>query len=159
MRFRVNFVVNRTTLRMQHRAAGQFSKEKLKDVLFPTEKPSSHHSPVHRSEPGKTFKTCNTNKVLLQYCLTSSVPYIPPVPSCFYDSLNCDSALILFLYTCLSVIRLSKLKVNTEQRIAIQHIVDASAKPAPYVVFGPPGTGTIHKCVCECHLMLKYSFY
>ncbi|TKS77630.1 putative helicase mov-10-B.2 [Collichthys lucidus] len=85
MRFRVNFVVNRTTLRMQHRAASQSSKEeKMRDVLFPTEKPSSHHSPVHR---------------------------------------------------------LPKLKVNTEQHIAIQHIVDASAKPAPYVVFGPPGTG------------------
>ncbi|XP_026223832.1 putative helicase mov-10-B.2 [Anabas testudineus] len=30
---------------------------------------------------------------------------------------------------------------NPEQRTAIQHIVSCSAKPAPYLVFGPPGTG------------------
>ncbi|XP_041800816.1 putative helicase mov-10-B.1 [Chelmon rostratus] len=37
--------------------------------------------------------------------------------------------------------RLLELKGNPEQRVAVQHIVAASAKPAPYVVFGPPGTG------------------
>lgn len=42
--------------------------------------------------------------------------------------------------------------------MAVQHIVAASAKPAPYVVFGPPGTGTVQACVCECPLMLKYYY-
>ncbi|CAL9703066.1 unnamed protein product [Knipowitschia caucasica] len=34
-----------------------------------------------------------------------------------------------------------KLEKNPEQYRAVQHIVAGSSKPAPYVVFGPPGTG------------------
>uniref|UniRef100_A0AAQ4NWJ7 RNA helicase n=1 Tax=Gasterosteus aculeatus aculeatus TaxID=481459 RepID=A0AAQ4NWJ7_GASAC len=34
-----------------------------------------------------------------------------------------------------------ELENNPEQRKAVEHIVAASAKPAPYLVFGPPGTG------------------
>ncbi|XP_008334715.1 putative helicase mov-10-B.1 [Cynoglossus semilaevis] len=34
-----------------------------------------------------------------------------------------------------------KLQDNTEQYQAVQHIVAGSSKPAPYLVFGPPGTG------------------
>lgn len=30
---------------------------------------------------------------------------------------------------------------NPEQLKAVQHIVAGSSQPAPYVVFGPPGTG------------------
>ncbi|XP_040908395.1 putative helicase mov-10-B.1 [Toxotes jaculatrix] len=37
--------------------------------------------------------------------------------------------------------RLLELQSNPEQCLAIQHIVAATAKPAPYLVFGPPGTG------------------
>nr|XP_019952231.1 PREDICTED: putative helicase mov-10-B.2 isoform X1 [Paralichthys olivaceus] len=33
------------------------------------------------------------------------------------------------------------LEENPEQRAAVQHIVAGSSKPAPYLVFGPPGTG------------------
>ncbi|CAB1461141.1 unnamed protein product [Pleuronectes platessa] len=33
------------------------------------------------------------------------------------------------------------LENNPEQRAAVQHIVAGSSKPAPYLVFGPPGTG------------------
>ncbi|XP_021175631.2 putative helicase mov-10-B.1 [Fundulus heteroclitus] len=33
------------------------------------------------------------------------------------------------------------LENNPEQRKAIQHILARSAKPAPYLIFGPPGTG------------------
>uniref|UniRef100_A0A4W6DCH9 Uncharacterized protein n=1 Tax=Lates calcarifer TaxID=8187 RepID=A0A4W6DCH9_LATCA len=36
----------------------------------------------------------------------------------------------------------SKLDGNKEQSQAVQHIVAGSSKPAPYLVFGPPGTGT-----------------
>uniref|UniRef100_A0A3Q3WG79 RNA helicase n=1 Tax=Mola mola TaxID=94237 RepID=A0A3Q3WG79_MOLML len=35
----------------------------------------------------------------------------------------------------------SQLKNNPEQYRAVQHIVAGSSRPAPYVVFGPPGTG------------------
>ncbi|XP_013864094.1 putative helicase mov-10-B.1 [Austrofundulus limnaeus] len=34
-----------------------------------------------------------------------------------------------------------QLEENTEQRNAVCHIVAGSSKPAPYIVFGPPGTG------------------
>ncbi|XP_072305989.1 putative helicase mov-10-B.1 [Eucyclogobius newberryi] len=34
-----------------------------------------------------------------------------------------------------------KLEENPEQYQAVQHIVAGSSKPAPYLVFGPPGTG------------------
>lgn len=36
----------------------------------------------------------------------------------------------------------AQLKENPEQYRAVQHIVAGSSKPAPYLVFGPPGTGT-----------------
>ncbi|XP_068603628.1 putative helicase mov-10-B.2 [Brachionichthys hirsutus] len=35
----------------------------------------------------------------------------------------------------------SKLERNEEQYQAVQHIIAGSSKPAPYLVFGPPGTG------------------
>lgn len=35
----------------------------------------------------------------------------------------------------------SKLEKNPPQYQAVQHIVAGSSKPAPYLVFGPPGTG------------------
>ncbi|XP_041837310.1 putative helicase mov-10-B.1 isoform X2 [Melanotaenia boesemani] len=35
----------------------------------------------------------------------------------------------------------SKLEENLEQRDAVRYIVGGSSKPAPYIVFGPPGTG------------------
>ncbi len=34
-----------------------------------------------------------------------------------------------------------KLASNDEQIRAIQHIVKGSSRPAPYLIFGPPGTG------------------
>eukprot|EP00064_Thunnus_orientalis_P005544 superscaffoldBa00000547_g5558 len=92
MRFKVNFIVNRLPLRIQHRAAALVHRHKLKEVLFPTGNFSSHHSCVHR-----------------------------PLES----------------------------ENNPEQCIAIQHIVAASAKPAPYLVFGPPGTGLVKPNKCQ----------
>lgn len=35
-----------------------------------------------------------------------------------------------------------QLEKNPEQYQAVQHIVAGSSKPAPYLIFGPPGTGT-----------------
>ena len=34
-----------------------------------------------------------------------------------------------------------KLQSNVEQIMAIQHIVKGTSRPAPYLIFGPPGTG------------------
>ncbi|CAL1606225.1 unnamed protein product [Knipowitschia caucasica] len=55
------------------------------------------------------------------------------------------------------------LEQNPEQYRAVQHIVAGSSKPAPYLVFGPPGTGKtvtmveaikqIEKCTPHCHIL------
>ncbi|XP_044065664.1 putative helicase mov-10-B.2 [Siniperca chuatsi] len=57
----------------------------------------------------------------------------------------------------------SKLEKNPEQYQAVQHIVAGSSKPAPYLVFGPPGTGKtvtlveaikqIEKTQAFCHIL------
>ncbi|KAM9350970.1 putative helicase mov-10-B.1 [Symphorus nematophorus] len=57
----------------------------------------------------------------------------------------------------------SKLERNPEQYQAVQHIVAGSSKPAPYLVFGPPGTGKtvtlveaikqIEKTQPSCHIL------
>uniref|UniRef100_A0A8C2ZJ28 RNA helicase n=1 Tax=Cyclopterus lumpus TaxID=8103 RepID=A0A8C2ZJ28_CYCLU len=57
----------------------------------------------------------------------------------------------------------SKLEKNPEQYQAVQHIVAGSSKPAPYLVFGPPGTGKtvtlveaikqIEKTQASCHIL------
>ncbi|CAJ1085150.1 putative helicase mov-10-B.1 isoform X1 [Xyrichtys novacula] len=57
----------------------------------------------------------------------------------------------------------SKLERNPEQYKAVQHIVAGSSKPAPYLVFGPPGTGKtvtvveaikqIEKRDASCHIL------
>ncbi|XP_018541427.1 putative helicase mov-10-B.2 isoform X29 [Lates calcarifer] len=57
----------------------------------------------------------------------------------------------------------SKLEGNKEQSQAVQHIVAGSSKPAPYLVFGPPGTGKtvtlveaikqIEKTQASCHIL------
>ncbi|XP_041656201.1 putative helicase mov-10-B.2 [Cheilinus undulatus] len=58
----------------------------------------------------------------------------------------------------------SKLERNPEQYKAVQHIVAGSSKPAPYLVFGPPGTGKtvtmveaikqIEKRQASCHILV-----
>ncbi|XP_034552700.1 putative helicase mov-10-B.1 [Notolabrus celidotus] len=84
-KYRVQFIINRIPLRVQHRAASLVTTFKLRELLFPTGKFSAHHTLLHR---------------LVQ---------------------NEGS--------------------NPEQCSAVQHILATSAKPAPYLVFGPPGTG------------------
>ncbi|XP_037835264.1 putative helicase mov-10-B.1 [Kryptolebias marmoratus] len=44
---------------------------------------------------------------------------------------------------------------NPEQNKAIQHIVACSAKPAPYLIFGPPGTGKTVTLVQAMKQILK----
>ncbi|XP_074500385.1 putative helicase mov-10-B.2 [Sebastes fasciatus] len=56
-----------------------------------------------------------------------------------------------------------KLERNPEQYLAVRHIVAGSSKPAPYLVFGPPGTGKtvtlveaikqIEKNQASCHIL------
>ncbi|XP_044207550.1 putative helicase mov-10-B.1 isoform X2 [Thunnus albacares] len=57
----------------------------------------------------------------------------------------------------------SQLERNPEQLQAVRHIVAGSSKPAPYLVFGPPGTGKtvtlveaikqIEKTQTSCHIL------
>ncbi|CAK6951504.1 putative helicase mov-10-B.1 [Scomber scombrus] len=57
----------------------------------------------------------------------------------------------------------SQLERNPEQYQAVQHIVAGSSRPAPYLVFGPPGTGKtvtlveaikqIEKSQTSCHIL------
>ncbi|KAM3872362.1 putative helicase mov-10-B.1 [Diretmus argenteus] len=96
MTFSVEFVVNRLTMRVEHRAVEFASLYSLKEVLFPAEDPISY----------KSKKTST--------------------PSLFN----------------------SQLKENREQYQAIKHIVAGSSIPAPYLVFGPPGTA-FTKMLCE----------
>uniref|UniRef100_A0A667Y223 RNA helicase n=1 Tax=Myripristis murdjan TaxID=586833 RepID=A0A667Y223_9TELE len=56
------------------------------------------------------------------------------------------------------------LKGNEEQCKAVQHIVAGSSKPAPYLVFGPPGTGKtvtvveavkqVQRSQASCHILV-----
>ncbi|KAM6976888.1 putative helicase mov-10-B.1 [Aplochiton taeniatus] len=89
MKFDVEFIVNRLTMRIQQRAAELASQHGLRDVLFPT---------------GATISSQAT-----------------PLPSLrFFDR---------------------QLEQNPEQYKAVQSILAGSSRPAPYLVFGPPGTG------------------
>ncbi|TNN84296.1 putative helicase mov-10-B.1 [Liparis tanakae] len=45
--------------------------------------------------------------------------------------------------------RLTEFDNNPEQRKAIEHIVAASAKPSPYLLFGPPGTALMKPQKCQ----------
>nr|XP_020471905.1 putative helicase mov-10-B.1 [Monopterus albus] len=111
MKFKVEFTVNRLTLRLQHRAVDLAIEKRLENVLFP-----------------------------------AAPSYFPPP-------------------TELPKLRLfdSKLERNPEQLHAVQRIVAGSSKPAPYLVFGPPGTGKtvtlveaikqIEKTQASCHIL------
>lgn len=66
---------------------------------------------------------------------------------------------VLIMSLCLFADRLfdKQLEDNPEQYQAVQHIVAGSSRPAPYLVFGPPGTGTSNcgapqggpvRCIC-----------
>ncbi|XP_015251753.1 PREDICTED: putative helicase mov-10-B.1 [Cyprinodon variegatus] len=51
-----------------------------------------------------------------------------------------DTAVPSFSITKLSMFN-RKLENNPQQRKAVEHIIAGSSKPAPYIIFGPPGTG------------------
>uniref|UniRef100_A0A3B3ZWN2 RNA helicase n=1 Tax=Periophthalmus magnuspinnatus TaxID=409849 RepID=A0A3B3ZWN2_9GOBI len=107
MKFNIEFIINRLTLRIQHRAAEFAERSALAPVLFPVAPPSP-----------------------------ASQQTLPD---------------------------LKWLEKNPEQYRAVQHIVAGSSKPAPYLVFGPPGTGKtvtvveaikqIEKCKANCHIL------
>ncbi|XP_033825188.1 putative helicase mov-10-B.1 [Periophthalmus magnuspinnatus] len=111
MKFNIEFIINRLTLRIQHRAAEFAERSALAPVLFPVAPPSP-----------------------------ASQQTLPDLK--LFDR---------------------KLEKNPEQYRAVQHIVAGSSKPAPYLVFGPPGTGKtvtvveaikqIEKCKANCHIL------
>ena len=149
MIFRFQFSINRVPMCIMHRAIDLAFKDKLKEVLFPTGQRSLHRSYLPRSDclkvknPRKIFKaSCNTDTVILS--LSACLSHMT-LKFCFPWA--CKHTCVQTL--CLSIISLTNLRQNLEQNKAVQHIVAATAKPAPYLVFGPPGTGTLHACVCE----------
>ncbi|XP_073243084.1 putative helicase mov-10-B.1 isoform X2 [Porites lutea] len=51
--------------------------------------------------------------------------------------------------------------LNSEQKQAVQKIVSGSSRPAPYLVFGPPGTGktvTLVEAIKQVHNLIDSSF-
>ena len=51
---------------------------------------------------------------------------------------------------------------NEEQKCAVQHIVAGTSRPAPYLVFGPPGTGktvTIVEAMKQVSTCSNKSYY
>lgn len=50
-----------------------------------------------------------------------------------------------------------KMDDNLQQIAAVQHIIAGSSKPAPYLVFGPPGTGKTITLVEAMHQVFKIS--
>ncbi|KAG7495212.1 hypothetical protein JOB18_046260 [Solea senegalensis] len=101
IKFDVEFVLHRLTLKLQHRAVDLAQKHGLGEVLFP-------------SGPAVT---------------RLALP-----------------KLSLFNH---------QLENNPEQCAAIQHIVAGSSKPAPHLVFGPPGTGKTMTLVEAIHQVSK----
>lgn len=88
MKFHIEFVVNRLTMRVQHRAAELAVTYQLGEVLFPAP------------------NVISPNIQLPNFSL--------------FDA---------------------KLERNPQQYLAVRHIVAGTSRPAPYLVFGPPGTG------------------
>lgn len=50
-----------------------------------------------------------------------------------------------------------KMENNPQQSAVVQHIIAGSSKPAPYLVFGPPGTGKTITLVEAMHQVFKSS--
>uniref|UniRef100_A0A667YRC3 RNA helicase n=1 Tax=Myripristis murdjan TaxID=586833 RepID=A0A667YRC3_9TELE len=80
----------------------------------------------------------------------------------FPDRLSCQGRSLFPHFPVFSLFD-RKLERNPEQYKAVQHIVAGSSKPAPYLVFGPPGTGKtvtlveaikqIEKTQASCHIL------
>ena len=52
---------------------------------------------------------------------------------------SCRKQIIVYIYF-ISLYN-QNIEKNEEQKCAVQHIVAGTSRPAPYLVFGPPGTG------------------
>jgi len=66
-----------------------------------------------------------------------------------YNEFN-DNFVLCRLFT-------KEIETNKEQLTAIQHIVKGTSRPAPYLIFGPPGTGkttTLVEAIKQVYLLL-----
>ncbi len=142
MKFRVEFTVNRLPLRLQHRAVHMAVQNELRDVLFPvgSRSLSPAFPPALRSVRHICTKLMQQIQILVKH----------------YRILK------LYVYLCVcggGVYRLfdQKLEKNAEQKNAVCNIVAGTSKPAPYLVFGPPGTGktvTIVEAIKQVKLVI-----
>ena len=56
--------------------------------------------------------------------------------------------------------RLFNAKLNERQIAAVERIVSAQGRPAPYLLFGPPGTGktiTVVEAILQVHKRITHS--
>lgn len=128
MKFNVEFTINRLTLRLQHRAAEFAATHNLENVLFP-------------AAPLSNFQQTELPKLRLGTVDASF---------CLYRLGRQLTSPLFLLFFLTDRLFDSQLERNPEQFRAVQHIVSGSSKPAPYLVFGPPGTGTASHYPTNC---------
>ncbi len=149
MKFRVEFTVNRLPLKLQHRAVHMAVQNELRDVLFPvgSRSLSPAFPPALRSVRHICTKLMQQIQILVKH----------------YRILKLDVYLCVCVCVCVcvcgGVFRLfdQKLDKNAEQKNAVCNIVAGTSKPAPYLVFGPPGTGktvTIVEAIKQVKLVI-----